>query len=144
MNIFLFSGLLAFTFAYALWKGDRDARIAAIVCVVATALTHLMMSPLSVRYQDIQISSMAIDLVLLAAFVTLALFSSSFWPLWIAGLQLTASTAHFLKFLNSDLMPLAYAVAERVWGYPILLIIAIGAFRAQQRAAARDRGPAAA
>ncbi len=143
MNIYLFSTLLAFTFAYALWKGDRDARIAAVVCVAATVITHLLMSPLNVRYQDVQFSSMVIDLALLAAFITLALFSSSFWPLWIAGLQLTASSAHFLKFLDSNLMPFAYAVAERFWGYPILLIIAIGAFRAHQRAiAAPDRDPA--
>ena len=136
MNIYLFSTLLAFTLAYSLWKGDRDARIAAVICVAATVLTHLLMSPLSVRYQDVQVSSMIIDLALLAAFVTLALFSSSFWPLWIAGLQLTASTAHFLKYLDSNLLPLAYAVAERFWGYPILLIIAIGAFRANRRAVA--------
>jgi len=86
---------------------------------------------------------MVVDLALLAAFVTLALFSSSFWPLWIAGLQLTASTAHFLKILDSNLMPLAYAVAERFWGYPILLIIAIGVFRAHRRTvAASNRDPA--
>jgi len=36
-----------------LWKGDRDARIAAVFCVAATVVTHLLMSPLNVRYQDV-------------------------------------------------------------------------------------------
>ena len=136
MNIYFFTALLTFTVAYSLWKGDRDARIAAIVCAVATLLTHIMMSPLHVRYEDVEAGSMIVDLALLAAFVALALVSSSFWPLWIAGLQLTASTAHLLKYIDSNLVPLAYAVAERFWGYPILVIIAIGAYRAHRRSIA--------
>ena len=76
---------------------------------------------------------MAVDLATLAAFVTLALSSRRFWPLWIAGLQLTASAAHALKLFDANLVPLAYAAAERFWSYPILLIIAIGAFRAHRR-----------
>ena len=133
MNIYFFTALLTFTVAYSFWRGDRDTRIAAGVCAAATLLTHVLMSPLHVRYQDVESSSMLIDLALLATFVALALVSTSFWPLWVAGLQLTASTAHLLKLIDSNLVPLAYAVAERFWGYPILLIIAIGAFRAHRR-----------
>lgn len=134
MHILLYLGLLAVSCGYALWRGDRDARIAAIVCLVATALTVVLISPLRSRYQFIEGGTMVVDLATLAAFVTLALVSSRFWPLWVAGLQLTASTAHMLKMLHGDLLPLAYAVAERFWSYPILMIIAIGAFRAHRRA----------
>jgi hypothetical protein len=76
---------------------------------------------------------MAVDLATLAAFVVLALYSQRFWPLWIAGLQLTASTAHMLRMADTELAPLAYAIAERFWSYPILLIIAVGTFRAHRR-----------
>ena len=77
----------------------------------------------------------------MAAFVALALFSKRFWPLWVAGLQLTASTAHVLKVFDAGLVPLAYAVAERFWGYPILLIIAVGACAQHRRTRRSDFTP---
>ena len=41
--------------------------------------------------------------------------------------------AHFMKAIESDLFPQAYAAAGRFWGYPILLILAIGAYRTNAR-----------
>jgi hypothetical protein len=134
MNVIFYLALLTASCGYALWRGDRDARVAAIVCVVATALTVLVLTPGPGRYEAVEGGAMIVDLATLAAFVTLALFSNRFWPLWVAGLQLTASAAHALKLVDASLVPLAYAAAERFWSYPILLIIAIGAFRAHRRA----------
>jgi hypothetical protein len=134
MNVIFYLTLLTASCGYALWRGDRDARVAAIVCVVATALTVLVLTPGPGRYEAVEGGAMIVDLATLAAFVTLALFSNRFWPLWVAGLQLTASAAHALKLVDASLVPLAYAAAERFWSYPILLIIAIGAFRAHRRA----------
>ena len=133
MNVFFYLALLAASCGYALWRGDRDARVAAVVCIVATGLTVLLLTPGPGRYQLVERGAMAVDLATLAAFVTLALRSRRFWPLWVAGLQLTASTAHALKLFDASLLPIAYAAAERFWSYPILLIIAIGAFRAHRR-----------
>ena len=134
MNIIIYLALLVASCGYALWRGDRDARVAAIVCIVATASTVMLLTPGSDRYRFVESGAMIVDLATLTAFVTLALFSRRFWPLWIAGLQLTASTAHALKLFDASLMPYAYAAAERFWSYPILLIIALGAFRAHRRA----------
>jgi hypothetical protein len=41
--------------------------------------------------------------------------------------------AHFMKAIDSDLFPQAYAAAGRFWGYPILLILAVGAYRTNMR-----------
>ena len=133
MNVYIYLTLLAGCCGYALWRGDRDARIAAVVCIVATAATVVMLTPGTARYQMVESGAMIVDLVTLGAFVSLALTSKRFWPLWIAGLQLTASTAHALRMADASLAPLAYAIAERFWSYPILVIIAIGTFRAQRR-----------
>ena len=143
MNIIFYLSLLAASCGYALWQGDRDARIAAIVCLLATAATVLLLTPGPARYQLVEGGAMIVDLATLAAFVTLALFSKRFWPLWVAGLQMTASTAHALKMFDAGLVPLAYAVAERFWGYPILLIIAIGAYRHHHRSSHELRASAA-
>lgn len=139
MNIIFYLALLIASCGYALWRGDRDARVAAIVCIVATALTVLLLTPGPARYRLIESGTMMVDLATLAAFVTLALFSRRFWPLWVAGLQLTASTAHALKLFDASLVPIAYAAAERFWSYPILVIIAIGTFRAHRRKRATIR-----
>ncbi len=132
MNIIFFFGLLG-SCGYALWRGDRDARIAAVVCIAASVLTVFLLTPGPQRYQLVESGAMIVDLATLAAFITLALYSKRFWPLWIAGLQLTASISHLLKLFDTDLVPLAYAVAERFWSYPILMIIVCGAFRAHRR-----------
>lgn len=139
MNVYVYLALLAASCGYALWRGDRDARIAAIVCVLATAATVLFLTPGSARYRLVEGGEMAVDLATLTAFVMLALHSRRFWPLWIAGLQLTASFAHMLRMADEALVPLAYAIAERFWSYPILIIIAIGTFRYQRRQGAAKR-----
>ncbi|MDQ3074228.1 MAG: hypothetical protein M3Q88_01265 [Pseudomonadota bacterium] len=133
MNIVAYLTLLSASCGYALWRGDRVARIAAIVCIVATALTVVLLSPGPARYRLVEGGAMAVDLATLAAFVVLALFSNRFWPLWVAGLQLTASAAHAIKLADASLLPLAYAAAERFWSYPILLLIAAGAYRHHRR-----------
>ncbi|MDQ3079716.1 MAG: hypothetical protein M3R03_06935 [Pseudomonadota bacterium] len=133
MNVIFYLTLLVASCGYALWRGDRDARVAAIVCILATALTVLLLTPGSGRYRAVESGAMIVDLATLTAFVTLALTSRRFWPLWVAGLQLTASAAHALKLFDASLVPLAYAAAERFWSYPILLIIAMGAYRAHRR-----------
>jgi hypothetical protein len=77
-----------------------------------------------------------------AVFVAIALQSSRFWPLWVAGLQLTTILGHILKAVQLSLLPIAYAGALRFWSYPILLILAIGTWRTHQRSLRAGMGPA--
>lgn len=140
---FIFWTLLFATFAYALWRGRSDERIAATVCVLATIATRFAISPLTQRYTDIEIGLLIVDAAVLVAFVALALRSQRFWPLWIAGLQLTSSLSHLMKVIEIDLLPRAYAAAAVFWSYPILLIIVVGTWRSHHRALKESRsGPA--
>ena len=110
----------------ALYRGDRETRAAALVCVGATILTLIMVTA---TYSRIEIPVAVIDVAVLAAFTAIALRSRRFWPLWIAGLQLTTTLAHLLKMLSPNLLNVAYAAAMKFWSYPILLIIAIAVLR---------------
>jgi hypothetical protein len=130
---FLFWTILLLTCGYALWKGRSDERLVAAVCLLASLATKLVISPLTQRYQGVESGLMVIDLTVLAAFLFVALRSNRFWPLWVAGLQLTMSTSHVLKAIELDLLPRAYAAAAIFWSYPILLILAIGTWRSHQR-----------
>lgn len=130
---YIFVSLLLATFAFALWRGRSDEKLAAIVCVLATVATRAAISPVAERYTGVETGLLLIDLTVLAAFVVIALRSDRFWPLWIAGLQLTNSMAHLMKVAESDLMPRAYAAAAVFWSYPILLIIIVGTWRTHRR-----------
>lgn len=125
--------LLLLTSAYAFVYGRRDERIVASICIIASLATSLVVSPLHARYAGMEAGVLVVDLLALAGFTWVALKSDRFWPLWISGLQLTTSMSHFLKAINLDLLPHAYAAAARFWVYPILLILVVGTWRGRQR-----------
>jgi hypothetical protein len=119
--------------AYAFWRGRSDERIAAGTCLAASLIQILVISPTAHRYSGVEVGVMAIDLAVLGVLIAIALQSSRFWPLWIAGLQLTTILGHILKAVQLSLLPIAYAGALRFWSYPILLILAVGTWRTHQR-----------
>lgn len=132
----IFWALLLLTFGYALWRGRGDEKMAAGVALLATIITQFVIPPPTLRYSGLQFSLVAIDIAVLATFVAIALRSDRFWPLWVAGLQLTNSMSHLMKGIETDLLPQAYAAAAVFWSYPILLIILVGTWRGHQRSRA--------
>lgn len=131
----LFWALLLLACGYALWRGGRDERIAALACLGASLATRLLIAPLHLRYSGVEFGLLAIDLAMLGLFTAVALKSYRFWPLWVAGLQLTTSFGHLFKAVDFDLLPHAYGAATRFWSYPILLILVIATWRGQRQMA---------
>ena len=137
-RISLFMLLLAAAALYAFWRGDRESRLAATVCLGAVVLTQLLIQPVSHRFASVESGVVVVDLATFISFTAIAFASTRFWPLWIAGLQLTTLIGHLLKAIDWSLMPRAYAAATVFWSYPILLILVIGAWRADRRRRASD------
>lgn len=125
--------LLLLVCGYAFLRGRGDERFAATVCVVASLASVIVVAPLNARFQGVELGILLTDGLTLVAFTILALRTDRFWPLWIAGLQLTTLISHALKAIELDLMPQAYAAAARLWVYPIFLIIVIGTWRGHRR-----------
>lgn len=140
-RFYIFWAVLLVTCGYALWRGRSDERIAAGVCLLATIATRFAVSPLSQRYSSLETGLLLIDALVLAAFVAIALRSARFWPLWVAGLQLTTSMSHLMKAIDADLLPRAYGAAAALWSYPILLILAVGTWRGQRMLARTADNP---
>ena len=128
---------------YAFLRGRSDERIAVATCILATFATNIVYSPRG-SYVGVELGVLLVDLGALAAFTFLALRSDRFWPLWVAGLQLTTVIAHALKGVQLDLMPQAYAAAARFWVYPIFVIIVVATFRSARRRATSRRALATA
>ena len=121
--------------AYAFHRGKLDERLAAMICFFGTIATVAVsiIGRSRAEYSSIEVGILLIDSLALLGFVLLALRSRRFWPLWVAGFQLTSVLAHFLKAIRWELLPQVYAAAERFWIYPIFIMIVIGTWRGHQR-----------
>src|SRR3954454_20990283 len=134
----LFRILLALVALYAFLRGSRDERQVGVICIAGAVLTHIAWSPLQHRLAGLETHVMAIDLIVFGGFLWVALRSNRFWPLWIAGLQLTTLLGHFLKLVDTGLFSRAYGAALMVWSYPILFILLVGTWRGERRARRQD------
>lgn len=137
IRLIIFNVLLFGSCGYALLKGTRDAQIVAVVTLVASFASYFLVS----RYAGVEVGVLAVDMVVLLAFTAVALQSDRFWPLWIAGLQLTTTFGHALRAFEDQMVPIAYAVALRFWAYPIQIILIVAVWRSQRRKQ-RARTPA--
>lgn len=133
----LFRILLALVALYALLRGKRDEQHVGIIFVIGVVASELVLPPIHERYAGVETNLMLVDLAVFAGFLLVALRSDRFWPLWIAGLQLTAILGHILKMVDVHLFAQAYAAALFFWAYPMLLILAIGTWRSHRRAQQR-------
>jgi hypothetical protein len=141
-RVILYHLLLFGACGYALFRGNTDARIVGAVFLVGNFVTYALRSPLAESYSSVETGIFVVDLLAFLAFTYAALISERFWPLWVSGLQLTTNLGHVMKAVDLHLMPLAYAAALRFWGYPILIILAVGVWRSQRRARAENAQPA--
>lgn len=129
MNPSLYWVLLFASCGYAFYRGGDDERRTAAICLLATVFSVLVSRPLAMRYAQVEQRELVVDLLTLLLLVVLAMRSPRFFPLWIAALQLTTISAHFLKGISIGLVPVVYAAAERFWSYPILVILIIATWR---------------
>ncbi|MEO6256830.1 MAG: hypothetical protein ABIO69_08475 [Sphingomicrobium sp.] len=136
LRVLFYFSLLIGVAAYALWRGRRDERIAALTCVVASLASFVLLVAHTADYANLELGVAMIDFAALVAFTWIALKSSRFWPLWVAGLQLTSILGHALKFSDSSMLPVVYATSLASWSYAILLIIALGTWRGNRGRAA--------
>ena len=125
--------LLVLVALYALLRGKRDERQVGLIFVIGVIATELVLPPARERFASVETRLMVVDLAVFAGFLWVALRSEHFWPLWMAGLQLTAILGHVLKAIDVELFARAYAAALVFWAYPMLLILAVGTWRNERR-----------
>ena len=123
--------LLAVT-AYAFLRGAMDERVVSMTCLIGTIATITLSRATATKYSDLESAVLVVDLIAFGIFAGVALTSSRFWPLWVAGFQLSSTLAHFLRALGADMVPQVYAAAERFWIYPIFLAITVGVWRVRK------------
>jgi len=133
VHVIVFWLLLLVSCSYALWRGRKYERVAALVFIAATLLSFFGESSVKHRYVGIEVTDLLVDNGVLIALIAIALVSDRFWPLWAAGLQLVDNMSHVMKAIDADMIPKVYGAAERFWSFPILIVLLVGAWRQHRR-----------
>ncbi len=108
---------------YAFFRGGWAERVTAGSILIATYVTVLVLSPLAVRYQFVELPVMAVDTIVLFVLVGISLKSEKFWPLWLTAMQGLTILSHLAPYVP-HVLPWAYGNAVAVWIYPMLIVLA--------------------
>lgn len=93
MRFVIYLTLLGTVVLLCCLRGRADERAAAAACVLGSVLT-VVANQMTLPFARFEPLPFLVDLGVLIAFLYIALTSSRFWPMWVAGLQLTATTVH--------------------------------------------------
>ena len=138
MHKFIFAGGLLACCLYALLRGGWPERAGALILLAGSILTAAAMSPAAGRFATVELGVLAVDLLVLAAFVAVALKSDRYWPLWTSALQFAGVLVHLARLADPEMMRNGYAFLLAVWSYPMLVTIAVGTRAHRQRVKRRS------
>ncbi|GAA0308421.1 hypothetical protein GCM10009087_18040 [Sphingomonas oligophenolica] len=144
MLYLLYYGFWAILVAFAVWSclaGAADERWAAAMMCVAALLTRIVGDAFNTHWHRPQLGVLAVDIGLLFGLVVLALRSRRFWPLTVASVQLIAVLTHPALWIDPAILPFGYALMQGFWAYPMMLVVAIGAWRHVRRQGRHEHAP---
>ncbi|MGC6399036.1 hypothetical protein ACNI3Q_00470 [Sphingomonas sp. FW199] len=136
LNVYAFFVILLLCSGYALAKGGAPERIAAAIMICGAIgsfiAINLGIAAGAERYFGVQRWTLTIDLAMLVAWVILAVWSTRFWPIWVAACQGLLVATH-LAAVATLIHPWAYWALQMLWSYPVPIILAIGTYRHRKR-----------
>lgn len=112
--------LVATVFA-AHWRGKSCEKAGAWIALSGSLFTSTV--AWGGIWEAFAVPVFIIDLMVLAGFWSLALFSSRFWPYWATGWQLVGLLVHIQRLMFDDILEKPYGLLSMYIAYPILLVI---------------------
>ena len=109
---YIFIALIFAATGYVFYAGDREARIAIVALVVASALTVLTVYFSGQYYEYANGLVAMVDFLLLAAFLWQSLISRRYWILGLPALQSIVCIIHLAKFMAPDILPRDYVAGQ--------------------------------
>ena len=94
--------------------------------IIGSLLTLAVAQSFGTSWTKVEVGIFAIDIIVLLAFIYLALKSDRFWPIWAAAFQLLAVIIHSTMIVAASVTPWAFGTGAVFWAYPMLLALAIG------------------
>ena len=121
------------TCAYAARRGGGPERAAAALVIAASVATMLVPSEPGVTYRTVVWPLLAIDAVMLAGLLALALAADRYWPVHFAAAHLLSVLLHGVRAYDPAVLPAVYARLGGELGYVTLAILAVGTWRHVRR-----------
>jgi hypothetical protein len=133
-HIVLFNSFLILCCGFALLKGGVPERIVAAIFLCAGPATYVALwAQPEQAYENVEMTVLAIDSVMLVGLIALAITANRYWPIWIASLQTIIVAVHGVKAFDPTLVAWTYAVASGKLAYPQLALLALGTWRHHRR-----------
>jgi hypothetical protein len=136
---YIFRGSLLALVVAAFLVGGRTERLVATAYALAAVSSEVLRSTVSVRYHQLELGVFLVDLLLLAALLTVSLRSETRWPLCATALQIVTVLGHVAKLLKPEIWPLAYAWMMQASSFPSLAVLAFGIATSRRRRAKHAR-----
>ncbi|WP_373476209.1 hypothetical protein [Sphingorhabdus sp.] len=118
--------LVATVFA-AHWRGKSVEKAGAWIALSGSLFTSTV--AWGGIWEAFAVPVFIIDLLVLAGFWSLALFSSRFWPYWATGWQLVGLLVHIQRLMFDDILEKPYGLLSMYIAYPILLVILLSSLQ---------------
>ena len=109
---------------FAFWRGRRPERLYAVLLVAGSFATRFAQD--IVNLGDPQLGILAVDVVLLAIFLAMAMTTDRWWLLFATAFQLVEVVTHAAMILDAGIEGLAYMRGLAIWGYLSLLSLFVG------------------
>jgi hypothetical protein len=120
---------------YVILKGGAPEKVGTLILAIGSILSVAAVSSPGGRFGAVEVGVFLVDVATLAAFLALALKAERYWPLCVAALQAIGTAGHAAKLLDPGVIRSAYAIVLSLWGYLMLLLLAIGTWNHQRRLA---------
>lgn len=139
LRISLFYALLTAAAAAAWLVGGRPERQVAAMLVAATIASKLVAWPLYGHFAVFEAALFAIDVLLLAGLLAVALTSDRYWPLWLTPLHAYTVIAHVGRWIMPDTLAAVYLSNSALMADPGLIMLIVAAWRQHRRVRRRAR-----
>ncbi len=117
--------LLLLAGASARWGGPSE-RLVALMYVVAAVLTAATRSAFELRYQKVELTVFATDVLLFGGLAMVAVRTGRWWVICAAALQCLAMLSHLGKLLNPTLWRLGYQLMATWSAWPAVALLGVG------------------
>jgi len=132
IRIIIFNIFYVGTCAFTWMRGGRPERLAMVILIADFQLSHWVIKPLVSRYSGVEHAMLAVDLAAFLSFYAMSLFSSRYWPMWMAAMQGCVAAGH-VNGLRPDVVPFAYGNIVALWSYLLLGMLILATIRHQRR-----------
>ena len=118
---------------YALRKGGEPERCVATALVVAAIVSASLPFDPARSFHIVDSKLVLVDITLLTVLIGVALWSSRYWPMWLAAMQLDAVALHGVRAYDAKVWALVYAQLTGLASYPMMILLVVGTIRHHHR-----------